>query len=396
MFLVNVCKATVIQRADRELVLGRHEHNHRDKLMLEDNRCTLSKPSKSGEPCKRDQLHKTKTAPSDPKSLDYESDEEDLPEGFLRRDVLVRGRLHLVFVADKLLLILLHAKTCYVDRGPIHAVVNDQHLCPERGTRRANTPGIYIISKKLKEDYRGVVKEILRVLPNQPSVRKITVDFERAMWSTFHRLLPEPLIIGCAFHCTQALWRKELGPQQVYIKNRSLHRLVRRLLALFFEEKIPQLTKAVGIRPPGAYFNNQAVKINNDKEGWHHGLNRRAQGKSKIPQYFLIELLFKEAKRRRQPNIKARLFNAWEKFEEGDISAKCLLKKASHIIVSSITFGLSFTPLNPCPANLLAKVPNVSGRYDKYMLAAFERPLFKILLNLLAEAPPVVFQKNNW
>lgn len=66
------------------------------------------------------------------------------------------------------------------------------------------------------------------------------------------------------------------------------------------------------------------------------------------------------------------------------------------VLLRSITFGLSFTPLNPCPANLLAKVPNVSGRYDKYMLAAFERPLFKILLNLLAEAPPVFFQKNNW
>ena len=66
------------------------------------------------------------------------------------------------------------------------------------------------------------------------------------------------------------------------------------------------------------------------------------------------------------------------------------------VLLRSITFGLSFTPLNPCPANLLAKVPNVSGRYNKYMLAAFERPLFKILLNLLAEAPPVVFQKNNW
>lgn len=65
------------------------------------------------------------------------------------------------------------------------------------------------------------------------------------------------------------------------------------------------------------------------------------------------------------------------------------------VLLRSITFGLSFTPLNPCPANLLAKVPNVSGRYDKYMLAAFERPLFKILLNLLAEAPPVVFQKKQ-
>ena len=30
-------------------------------------------------------------------------------------------------------------------------------------------------------------------------------------------------------------------------------------------------------------------------------------------------------------NIQACLFDAWEKFEKGDISANCLLKKASHI-----------------------------------------------------------------
>ena len=96
----------------------------------------------------------------------------------------------------------------------------------------------------------------------------------------------------------------------------------------------------------------QSVRTNNDTEGWHHGLNHRAQGKSHIPFYLLIELLFKEAKlaslqirlvserklkriqRRQYLNIQARLFDAWDKFEKGDISANRLLKKASHIIAS--------------------------------------------------------------
>ena len=96
----------------------------------------------------------------------------------------------------------------------------------------------------------------------------------------------------------------------------------------------------------------QSVRTNNDTERWHHGLNRRAQGKSQIPFYLLIELLFKEAKlaslqirlvserklkriqRRKYLDIQARLFDAWEKFEKGDISANRLLKKASHIIAS--------------------------------------------------------------
>lgn len=55
-----------------------------------------------------------------------------------------------------------------------------------------------LMSGKKKKDYRAVVKEILRLLPNQPSEKKITVDLERAMWST----------MGYTFHWTQALWRK--------------------------------------------------------------------------------------------------------------------------------------------------------------------------------------------
>ena len=65
-----------------------------------------------------------------------------------------------------------------------------------------------LMSGKKKKDYRAVIKEILKLLPNQPSVKKVTIDFERAMWSTFRKLLPEVRIMGCAFHWTQALWRK--------------------------------------------------------------------------------------------------------------------------------------------------------------------------------------------
>lgn len=96
----------------------------------------------------------------------------------------------------------------------------------------------------------------------------------------------------------------------------------------------------------------QSVRTNNDTEGWHHGLNCHAQGKSQNLFYLLIELIFKEAKlaslhichvserklksiqRRQYLNIQARFFHAREKFEKGDISANYLLKKASHIIAS--------------------------------------------------------------
>ena len=40
----------------------------------------------------------------------------------------------------------------------------------------------------------------------------------------------------------------------------------------------------------------KAVRMNNDIEGWHHGLNRRASGRGQLPLYLLIQLLHKEAK----------------------------------------------------------------------------------------------------
>ncbi|KAL9977263.1 hypothetical protein ACROYT_G014647 [Oculina patagonica] len=40
----------------------------------------------------------------------------------------------------------------------------------------------------------------------------------------------------------------------------------------------------------------QSIRTNNDVEGWHNGLNRRAQGKSQLPLYMLITLLHEESR----------------------------------------------------------------------------------------------------
>lgn len=40
----------------------------------------------------------------------------------------------------------------------------------------------------------------------------------------------------------------------------------------------------------------QSVRSNNNVEGWHNGLNRRAEGKVSLPLYMLIELLYQESR----------------------------------------------------------------------------------------------------
>ena len=64
------------------------------------------------------------------------------------------------------------------------------------------------MSGKKKSDYKAVIRAVLELLPVPPAVRKITIDFEKAVWSVLRELLPNVDIMGCVFHWTQALWRK--------------------------------------------------------------------------------------------------------------------------------------------------------------------------------------------
>lgn len=93
----------------------------------------------------------------------------------------------------------------------------------------------------------------------------------------------------------------------------------------------------------------QAVRTNNDIEGWHNALNRRAGGKASLPFYLLIELLNKEAQvttinirlvserklkriqRKKYRNLQERLFHQWELYETGSKTLEELLKFCSHL-----------------------------------------------------------------
>lgn len=168
---------------------------------------------------------------------------------------------------------------------------------------------------------------------------------------------------------------QELGLQVAYSTDPGTYSLLRKVMALPFlpEDEIApmfeQLQRNATSEPLQRfmeYVNStwicsstwppsswcvylQSVKTNNDVEGWHNGLNRRAHGKSQLPFYLLVQLLHQEARlaslqirlvsekklRRLQKKsyrkMQAKIFNLWDEYQQQKMTAKQLLRACAHL-----------------------------------------------------------------
>ena len=161
----------------------------------------------------------------------------------------------------------------------------------------------------------------------------------------------------------------------MYTHDRGTYTLIRRVMALPFlpaEEILPvferlqrkantvpllqffEYVEGTWIRgniwPPAtwsAYL--QAIRTNNDIEGWHNGLNRRAQGKCSLLLYMLIALLHQESRlsslqirlvserklkkiqRKTYRELQTKVFNLWDEYGNGEKTAKQLMKACAYL-----------------------------------------------------------------
>ncbi|PFX12765.1 hypothetical protein AWC38_SpisGene23227 [Stylophora pistillata] len=143
----NVCRATVVERASGELVLGPTPHNHPGKVgaslaariiakTKKEAVANLFKPASevvnevlmeelTEDPCpslprpinlaKAANHLRQRLRPTDPVDLEFESQPEHIPQNFLRGDIRVRGRRHLLFASQQQLEVLCRAKAWYID-----------------------------------------------------------------------------------------------------------------------------------------------------------------------------------------------------------------------------------------------------------------------------------------
>ncbi|KAI8517520.1 hypothetical protein Bbelb_035370 [Branchiostoma belcheri] len=148
------------------------------------------------------------------------------------------------------------------------------------------------------------------------------MDFEDGMWAVWgavRAVFPTCSRKGCAFHLTQAIYRK-IQRIAGLLREGGAYELMRKLMVLHFlpAEHIPrafeelrELTDNLLISELTAYmeqewFNNsvwsveewsvyfQRVRTNNDTEGYHTRLNKKAQ--HSLPFYLLVDLLHEESR----------------------------------------------------------------------------------------------------
>jgi hypothetical protein len=93
----------------------------------------------------------------------------------------------------------------------------------------------------------------------------------------------------------------------------------------------------------------QAIRTNNNIEGWHNALNRRASGRVHLPFYMLIQLLHREAEliaiqvrlvsekrlkriqRKQYRKMQTKVFSLWQHYQDQEKSAMQLLKASSYL-----------------------------------------------------------------
>ncbi|XP_052066115.1 uncharacterized protein LOC127705806 [Mytilus californianus] len=154
-----------------------------------------------------------KDRPPEPKHLDFDLAEYYLPDNFLKADIKKNGQRYVVLATDQQLQLLSKSKCWYMDgtfkvvKAPFKQLFTINCFL-NSGTETKHVPLMYVImSRQRTKDYVSVLRAILQLLPCT-AVQKFIADFERGLWNALHRLFPGVPVQGCAFHWSQAIFRK--------------------------------------------------------------------------------------------------------------------------------------------------------------------------------------------
>ncbi|KAI8502629.1 hypothetical protein Bbelb_193310 [Branchiostoma belcheri] len=123
--------------------------------------------------------------PKDQTDLEFDLQEEHIPGGFFRADIRYDWHRHIVFATDHQLKLLAREKTWYMDATsnvvgkPFYQLFGIHAFVREDDTEKQVPLAIVFMPNKDKKDYKKVLKKILRLLPGEPKVTTLVMNFER-------------------------------------------------------------------------------------------------------------------------------------------------------------------------------------------------------------------------
>eukprot|EP00745_Piridium_sociabile_P034125 TRINITY_DN58632_c0_g1_i5.p1 TRINITY_DN58632_c0_g1~~TRINITY_DN58632_c0_g1_i5.p1 ORF type:complete len:288 (-),score=30.59 TRINITY_DN58632_c0_g1_i5:19-882(-) len=234
-----------------------------------------------------------------------------------------------------------------------------------------------LMSGKRKKDYRKVLKAVKELIRDRGIVvEKFVIDFEAAMWRAIPCVFQDAHIAGCSFHWCQCIWRKiqEIGLSPAYRNDDATHKLCKQFMALPYLpaehirpvfDNLARKATAPLLRTLETYIRatwidgffapeswsvfNQAVRTNNDCEGWHGMLNRHAR-RGNITFYLMVQLLHEQSmlvdlqvrllsenkvkrrQRRQYRQLQGQLFALWRSYVAGEKTPKQLLQRCAHLV----------------------------------------------------------------
>lgn len=327
--------------------------------------------------------HRQRQRPDDPADLSFTMDMNYIGQDFMQKDISVDSSRHLIFATPAQLHILSQCKHWYMDatfkvvRKPFYQLFSI-HGFIKSGDSVKQVPLLFcLMSSRKKRDYKHVLQAVVD-LTGALAVKRVTVDYEHAMWRAIEKILPTISIQGCGFHWAQAVWRQVQGNglQSAYRHDRGTHKFLRKILALpflpyqkieeTFNDLVSRTTLTADLITFVAYIRSQwiesttfppaswsvykrTVRTNNDVEGWHNRLNKTA-GKSQLPFYVLLNILKNQAEdvdialklvsdrklqriqRKKYRTVQASIHSCWDRYCNGDLTTMELLNECSHFI----------------------------------------------------------------
>ena len=201
-----------------------------------------------------------KYRPKHPRTLDFILDLDNVPENFIREDISANGQRYLILCSDKQLELLANAKVIYFDatfksaKEPFKQLASIHSFIKSEGKMKQVPLAFIIMSRRQTVDYTTVLEAIFKLLPTKSKVKEVVLDFERAMWSAFKKVLPaNAKLHGCWFHWSQAMYRKikDAKLRRQYAKQGAIRTFLKMLMALphLPAEHIPEAFNCLNNQP---------------------------------------------------------------------------------------------------------------------------------------------------